>query len=65
MKQKKQNRADINELSRTGIQKQSRMNIADYTIEREFLGSITTAELLSRIIRAHLSDSFCQETKLP
>lgn len=26
-----------------------------YTIEREFLGKITVEELLSRIIRAHLT----------
>lgn len=64
MKQTEQNRTDINELSGTSIPKQNRMDIADYTIEREFLGSITTAELLSRIIRAHLSDPLCQETKL-
>jgi len=43
--------------------KQTKME--DYTIEREFLGSATAAELISRIIRAHLSVFSGQEAKTP
>lgn len=43
--------------------KQNKTDVTDYTIEREFLGGVNAAELLSQIIKAHLSDFSCQETE--
>lgn len=43
---------------------QENKDFKDYKIEREFLGDITTTELIEQIIRSHLFPSAGQETKL-
>lgn len=43
---------------------QQKVQEADYTIEREFLGDITVTELVEQIIRSHLFPSSGQEAVL-